>query len=66
MGLFGRKSNSKNRCPDCRYYVMIEGHGYCSKDVPEHVNVRLLSTAGARRQCVKCPPAMTCDAWTAK
>lgn len=64
MKLFGRKS-SKQRCPDCRFYVMIEGHGYCSKSVAENVNVRLLSTQGARRQCVRCPSEMTCDDWEA-
>ena len=62
MGLFGRKRAAR-RCPDCRYYVMIEGYGYCSKDVPGNVNVRLLSTQGARRQCVRCPAEMTCDNW---
>lgn len=65
MGLFGRKNN-KNRCPDCRFYMMVEGYGYCAKDVPPTVNVRLLSTAGVKRQCVRCPQEMTCDAWQAK
>lgn len=66
MGLFSKKSSAKNRCPDCRFYVMIEGYGYCSKDVPSHVNVRMLSTQGARRQCVRCPAEMTCESFTAK
>jgi len=42
MRLFGRK-NSKNRCPDCRYYAMVEGHGYCTRNLPDTVNVRLVS-----------------------
>ena len=65
MGLFGRKRSSR-RCPDCRYYVMVEGYGYCSKEVPEAVNVRLLSPEGAKRQCVRCPDEMTCDNWQIK
>jgi len=66
MRLFGRKTLVKHRCPDCRYYIMVEGHGYCSKDVPPHVNVRLLSQEGVKRQCVPCPPEMTCDSWEPK
>jgi len=66
MRLFGRKGGGKNRCPECRFYVMIEGYGYCSKAVAEKVDVRLLSTQGARRQCVRCPSEMTCDDWQAK
>ena len=65
MGLFGRK-RAKNSCPDCRFYVMVEGHGYCAKDVPSTVNVRLLSGEGLKRQCVRCPQEMTCEAWQAK
>lgn len=66
MRLFGRKGNSGNRCPDCRFYMMVEGHGYCAKDVPEHVNVRFLSGSGVKRQCVRCPDEMTCAGWEAK
>jgi hypothetical protein len=65
MGLFGRKNAGKNRCPDCVHYVMVEGHGYCAKDVPATTNVRMLSTAGIKRQCVRCPEAMTCPDWSA-
>jgi hypothetical protein len=65
MALFGRK-NGKNRCPDCRFYVMLEGHGYCAKAVPATVNVRLLSQEGLRRQCARCPDEMTCGDWQAK
>ena len=62
MGLFGRK-RSGNRCPDCRFYVMVEGYGYCSKDVAENINVRMLTAEGAKRQCVRCPQEMTCSDW---
>jgi len=66
MGLFGRKSPLKgHRCPECRFYVMLEGHGYCAKDVSSNVNVKYLSTEGIKRQCVRCPEEMTCDSWTA-
>ena len=66
MGLFSRKSRTKGRCPECRFYAMVEGYGYCSKDVPTHINVRMLSTEGLRRQCVECPEEMNCDSWVAK
>ncbi len=66
MGLFGRKSGGGRRCSDCKSYVMVEGYGYCAKMVPASVNVRLLSAAGLRRQCVRCPEAMTCEDWQAK
>jgi hypothetical protein len=46
--------------------MMVEGHGYCAKDVPEHVNVRFLSGSGVKRQCVRCPDEMTCAGWEAK
>ena len=65
MGLFGRKS-SGNRCPECRFYVMLEGYGFCSKDVPSNVNVRMLSREGIKRQCVRCPEEMTCGSWVPK
>ncbi len=65
MRLFGRKSNTNHRCPDCRFYIMVEGHGYCAKDVPPHVNVRLLSQEGVKRQCPRCPAEMTCPDWQA-
>ena len=65
MRLFGRKS-AQNRCPECRSYVMVEGYGFCSKDVPAEINVRFLSGAGIKRQCPKCPEAMTCESWTTK
>ena len=66
MSLFGRKSSSKQRCPDCAFYVMVEGHGFCARAVPSHVNVRLLSQQGIKRQCPRCPEEMTCEAWQAK
>lgn len=66
MGLFGRKSNGKNRCPDCRFYVMVEGKGYCAKALPATLNVRMLSQDGVKRQCPRCPDAMTCGDWVAK
>lgn len=66
MGLFGRKSNGGQRCTDCRYYVMVEGYGYCAKDVPSHVNVRLLSQQGLKRVCPRCPEEMTCEDWQTK
>jgi hypothetical protein len=65
MKLFGRKESAK-RCPDCRNYAMVEGYGYCAKDLDASINVRMLSGAAIKRQCVRCPEAMTCDAWTAK
>ena len=64
MGLFGRKA-AKNRCPECRYYVMLEGYGYCSKDVADGVNAKRLSPEGVRRQCPRCPEEMTCEDWQA-
>jgi len=66
MRLFGRRKSAKNRCPECTHYVMVEGYGYCAKDIPSSVNVRLLSTDGLKRKCPKCPDAMTCESWTAK
>jgi len=65
MGLFGRKNGGK-RCPDCRFYVMVEGHGYCAKSIPASVNVRLLSQQGLKRQCSRCPEEMTCSDWQGK
>lgn len=65
MRLFGRK-NAKNRCPDCRYYAMVEGYGFCTRSIPSTVNVRLLSGAALKRQCSRCPDEMTCDDWDAK
>ena len=49
MGLFGKK-NAK-RCPECKYYVMVEGYGYCAKAIPATVNIRLLSSNALRREC---------------
>lgn len=66
MRLFGRKSSNSKRCPECSFYAMVEGYGYCAKGVPSNVNVRLLSTEGLKRQCVRCPDAMTCESWTDK
>ena len=66
MGLFRKKVNPKNRCTDCKSYVMLEGYGFCSKDVSSDINVRMLSGPGIRRLCVRCPEAMTCDDWAAK
>ena len=66
MPLFGRKSSGGKRCPECRYYAMVEGYGYCAKDVAASVNIRLLSGPAIKRQCEKCPEAMTCETWTAK
>ena len=63
MKLFGKKVSVGHRCPDCKYYMMVEGYGYCSKDVPERVDVRMLSTTGAKRQLVRCPDVMTCADW---
>jgi hypothetical protein len=65
MKLFGKKANGGRRCPECKFYMMIEGYGYCAKDVAEKVNVRLLSTQGAKRQLVRCPKEMTCADWIA-
>jgi len=65
MPLFGRK-NSGRRCPDCGYYLMLEGYGYCAKAVPTTVNVRQLSREGILRQCVRCPAEMTCPDWQPK
>lgn len=65
MRLFGRK-NQAQRCSDCRFYALVEGKGFCSKDVPAHVNVRLLSSEGVKRQCSPCPAEMTCASWVAK
>ncbi len=66
MGLFGRKSSGGRRCPECKSYVMLAGYGYCAKSVPSNVNVRLLSETAIRRQCARCPEAMTCEEWQAK
>lgn len=66
MGLFGRKSKGNNRCPECGHYVMISGYGYCAKEIPSNVNVRLLSQEALKRQCPRCPDKMTCDDWVAK
>jgi hypothetical protein len=66
MALFGRKSNGKNRCPDCRFYVMVEGYGYCAKAITATINVRMLSVEGLRRQCSRCPEEMTCGDWQTK
>lgn len=66
MGLFDRKRSKKGqRCPECTYYAMVEGHGYCTKDLPDSVNVRLLSGDAIKRQCERCPDVMTCESWTA-
>jgi hypothetical protein len=65
MKLFGRKPAAQ-RCPDCKFYAMVEGYGYCGKDLPGHVNIRLLSSAALKRQCPRCPEAMTCEAWQAR
>ncbi len=64
MGLFSKKV--KNRCPECKYYLMVEGHGYCAKNIPETTNLRLLSGDAIRREGQRCPPEMTCPDWTAK
>jgi hypothetical protein len=66
MGLFGKKSNGGKRCPECRFYAMVEGHGYCGKAVAATTDIRKLSAEGLKRQCVRCPSEMTCDAWQAK
>jgi hypothetical protein len=66
MGLFGRKSGGGRRCPECKSYVMLEGYGYCSKSIPGSVNVRLLSGPALKRQCARCPEAMTCGDWQIK
>ena len=66
MGLFRRKPTEEKRCPMCRFYVMLEGKGYCAKDLPSTINVRLLSREGIVRQCGRCPAEMTCGAWTVK
>lgn len=66
MGLFGRKAGAKNRCPDCRFYAMVQGHGYCAKSVPATVNIRLLSQEAIKRQCVPCPEQMTCEDFQAR
>lgn len=63
MRLFGR-SKSAQRCPECRHYAMVEGYGYCAKDVPDSVNIRLLSQRAITRQCSRCPEEMTCSSWT--
>lgn len=65
MRLFGRKSAGKNRCPECRFYVMLEGHGWCAKDVPPSIDPKRLSFEGVKRQCARCPEEMTCDDWQA-
>jgi hypothetical protein len=66
MALFGRKGKNSMRCPDCTHYVMVEGYGYCSKAIPESVNIRLLSRVALLRQCPRCPKEMTCPDWKAK
>lgn len=66
MGLFNRKSNNGRRCPECRYYVMLEGYGFCAKDAPPDVDLRMLSGAGIKRHCVRCPKEMTCESWQAR
>ena len=67
MGLFSRKSQkSGSSCSDCRYYVMLNGHGYCGKDVPSMIDVRFLSPDGIKRHCVTCPESMTCPMWEAR
>ncbi|MCE5259283.1 MAG: hypothetical protein LLG44_09550 [Chloroflexi bacterium] len=65
MGLFGKK-NKNQRCPECRYYLMVEGHGYCAKAVPATTNLRMLSGNAIRRECPRCPDEMTCEDWAAK
>jgi hypothetical protein len=65
MGLFGNKKQNK-RCPECRFYLMVEGHGYCAKSLPATTNLRMLSGNAIRRDCPKCPKEMTCPDWTAK
>jgi hypothetical protein len=45
---------------------MVEGYGYCSKAIPESVNIRLLSRVALLRQCPRCPKEMTCPDWAAK
>lgn len=64
MGLFGRKKG--NRCPECKSYLMVEGHGFCAKAMPESMNMRMLSGAAIKRQCPRCPDEMTCGDFTAK
>ncbi|NLV74237.1 MAG: hypothetical protein GXY52_06105 [Chloroflexi bacterium] len=64
MCLFKKKVT--NRCPECRYYLMVEGHGYCAKAVDPSTNLRLLSGDAIRRQCPPCPREMTCPDWAAK
>jgi hypothetical protein len=66
MGLFGRKGGGRNRCPECKFYAMVQGNGYCAKNVPATVNIRLLSQEAIRRQCTRCPDQMTCSDFQAK
>ena len=67
MGLFTRKpKKSETTCSGCRYYVMLNGYGYCAKDVPSMVDVRLLSGDGIKRHCEPCPQSMTCTMWEAR
>ncbi len=66
MKPLGRKSAGTRRCTECRHYVAIGTRGYCSRAVPPTINVRLLSQEGIMRQCVACPPEMTCADWIAK
>lgn len=66
MRLFGRKSASNKRCPDCRNYYLVEGHGFCAKEMPSTVNVRMLTGTAIKRQCPRCPEEMTCTDWTTK
>jgi hypothetical protein len=65
MKLFGRKAPDK-RCPECRSYAMVEGYGYCGKDLDPSINLRMISAAAIKRQCPRCPKEMTCDAWAPK
>ena len=66
MGLFSKKSSGGKRCPECRSYALVEGYGYCAKEIVEKVNIRLLSGTALKRQCPRCPAEMTCDDWVAK
>lgn len=65
MALFGKKDKGQ-RCSDCKFYVMVEGYGYCAKSIPAGVDIRMLSGAGLKRQCPRCPAEMTCSEWVAR
>ena len=65
MALF-RKSQPKNRCPECVSYVMVDNKAYCSKNAPENVDLRKLSKEGLLRVCVPCPKEMTCPSFKAR